>query len=299
MKQDLRRQGFLYSVILHSLLLALGFALEGSRLALPPPVARPEEPRLEARLVRPPATLLRELVPVSPTPPKPMPTPAPQKRSDRISVGQPAEVRQKVLELRRDQDLRDTVPRGDSLKTKAPSPPAEPGQAEVKEAVAPRTEVKVPQGTGAPLPAYDPSPEPSRQAGESSLLASAERRVEAIGRQGLPSGTGKQIGALFFDPEGADFTLWVEHLRTEVYRNWIVPQSAAFGFGTHADFEFVVERDGRVSAVRLEKSSGVPPLDKAAQNALIASRPLRLPEDYGRERLTLHVSFIYHQESRG
>lgn len=107
------------------------------------------------------------------------------------------------------------------------------------------------------------------------------------------------MGPLFFDPEGADFTLWVEHLRTEIFRNWIVPQSAMFGFGTHADFEFVVERDGRVSSATLVKSSGVPALDRAAQNALIASRPQPLPKDFKSPRLVLQVSFIYNVERRG
>jgi TonB family protein len=107
------------------------------------------------------------------------------------------------------------------------------------------------------------------------------------------------MGPLFFDPEGADFTLWAEHFRADVYRNWIVPQSALFGFGTHADFEFVVERDGRVSSIQLVKSSGVPALDRAAQNALIASRLLPLPADYRPARLVLQVSFIYNAERSG
>jgi TonB family protein len=144
-----------------------------------------------------------------------------------------------------------------------------------------------------------PSAPPRLTAPSESIAASAERRVEALGRQGLPTGTGKQIGPLFFDPEGADFTDGVEHLRREIYRNWIVPQSAMFGFGTHADFEFVVERDGRVSAANLAKSSGVSALDRAAQNALIASRPLPLPADFKSPRLVLQISFVYNAERQG
>lgn len=299
MKNKLQRQVLLYSAILHGVLVIL---LIGVADRLPPPrmeTPEPEEsPRIVARLVRPPPAVLRELVPVTPTP-APRPTPQPRRSSDRISVGPPSNVREKELILRRDQDLRSLGPKGDRLRSE-PSPPAAapaPGASQV--AIAEATPEAMPLPT--PGPAFvtpGPTPPPAEPQG-GSLMSSVERRVEALGKQGLPTGTGRQIGALFFDPEGADFTEWVEHLRVQVYRNWIVPQSAAFGFGTHADFEFVVERDGRVSAVRLEKSSGVPALDRAAQNALIASRPLALPADYRSPRLTLHVSFMYHVERRG
>ena len=44
-------------------------------------------------------------------------------------------------------------------------------------------------------------------------------------RAALVTGTGQQMGPLFFDPEGADFTVWINHFKNEVYRNWLVPQA--------------------------------------------------------------------------
>jgi protein TonB len=126
------------------------------------------------------------------------------------------------------------------------------------------------------------------------------RRVERDTRAGLPTGTGQNLAGLNFDPQGADFTLWVNRFKDEVYRNWIVPQAALFGAARgHVDFEFVVERDGTVSALRLVKSSGTPSLDRAAQNALSSSRLLPLPDDYGPPRVTMQVSFYYNEAPQG
>ena len=101
---------------------------------------------------------------------------------------------------------------------------------------------------------------------------------------------------LVFDDQGADFTAWVNHWRTEVYRNWIVPQAVLYGFRSgHVDFEFTVERDGTMSALRMLKSSGVGALDRAAENALRGSRYLPLPGDYRPPRVTLQVTFLYNE----
>jgi TonB family protein len=45
-----------------------------------------------------------------------------------------------------------------------------------------------------------------------------------------PPGGLRQMGPLAFDPEGADFTPWINHFKEEIYRNWILPRAAEFGF---------------------------------------------------------------------
>jgi len=101
------------------------------------------------------------------------------------------------------------------------------------------------------------------------------------------------MGALFFDPEGADFTLWNNHFKNEVYRNWIVPQPALLGVGGNVDLAFVVARDGTLLSVALERSSGTAALDRAAENALRGSRLLPLPADYGPNEIAMRVRFSY------
>src|SRR5258708_15429691 len=115
----------------------------------------------------------------------------------------------------------------------------------------------------------------------------------------VPSGAAENLGRLMFDPQGADFTPWLNHFKNEVYRNWIVPQAALTGVKGRVDFEFRVERDGSVSAVRMLKSSGSPELDRAAQNALQGSRFLSLPSDYPQPRITMQVTFFYNEGPRG
>ena len=89
------------------------------------------------------------------------------------------------------------------------------------------------------------------------------------------------MGPLFFDPEGADFTAWINHFKNEVYRNWIVPQAALLRLRRgHVDFEFTVERDGSLSDLRMLKSSGTPALDRAA-----AERPAGQPPAAAARRL--------------
>ena len=106
----------------------------------------------------------------------------------------------------------------------------------------------------------------------------------------------QNVGGLYFDPQGADFTRWVNQFKDEVYRNWIVPQQALFGqVRGHVDIEFRVERDGSLSGLRMLRSSGTPSLDRAAQDALTASRLLPLPGDYKPQRATMNISFFYNE----
>ena len=110
--------------------------------------------------------------------------------------------------------------------------------------------------------------------------------------------TGQETSALSFDPQGADFTLWVNRFKDEVYRNWIIPHEALFAASRrNADFEFTVERDGSLSSLRLLKSSGTPSLDTAAQSALMASHLMTLPSDYPAARATMQITFLYNRPS--
>jgi len=121
-----------------------------------------------------------------------------------------------------------------------------------------------------------------------------------MGSAPMQGGAGREMGPLFFDPEGADFTGWINHFKNEVYRNWIVPEAVLFGFRRgHADFEFWVERDGRLTELRLLKSSGTPALDRAAQNALLGSRLLPLPADFAPDRVKMQVTFTYNEGPQG
>jgi TonB family protein len=60
-----------------------------------------------------------------------------------------------------------------------------------------------------------------------------------------------------------------------------------------------VTRNGRLSDLKMLKSSGTASLDKAAMNSLLGSRLLALPSDYGPASVTMQVTFFYNEGPQG
>jgi protein TonB len=316
-----QRQGFLVSATLHLTLLMV-------LLTHPPTAKRPDalDPTTVERrdvVFLPPPAVLRQMAPAPPPGARPVPAPnatpppapARPQGKDRISVGPPSDVRMKgPMVLRREDDLT-KAPKGQpnlppaAAATPPPTPPtpAPPAATAQKGGGAPeiagREGLRLPPGLGSQVPRGDEG----RRARPGALgpqIAGAvdgvSRRLEQDARLGIPTGTGQGMGGLYFDPQGADFSLWINTFKNEVYRNWIVPQPALLGSARgHVDFEFTVERNGSMSALRMLKSSGTNALDRAAQFALTGSRFLPLPDDYGPPRVTMQVTFFYNEAPQG
>jgi TonB family protein len=302
-----QRQGFLVSAIVHLslLMIVLRFAHETPRTA---PVPAPQaEPRPE-RLYLPPRAFLQRVMPLPPRPAAPRPKAEPPRpdAKDKISIGPPSAERSKEpLVLRKEDDLT-AVPKGQPSTAPATPPPVEPSDVARREAGQPALPgsegLRLPPQSGTLARGNEGSQAKPGAAGERSITSSLrnlEQKLAQAGPAGLPTGTGRQIGPLFFDPEGADFTVWMNHFKNEVYRNWIVPQPALLGMRGHIDIEFTVERDGSMTNVRVLKPTGMPALDRAAQNALSASRFLPLPSDYRPIRVTMQVTFFYNEGPQG
>jgi TonB family protein len=266
------RVGFLLSIAAHILLMILLLHVPVLRPLI---LSHPPEPPVEARpVVVVPMELLR---------------PAPHPQRDRISVGGPSPLRQKgPLELKRDEELTALVAKG------VPNP----GETlELPGAPSPSEPLPPPAGID-PWVSPPASPSGPRRAGLGETLRDLDRRLGAAGTLGIESGTGQQMGPLFFDPRGADFTQWYNHFRIEGYRNWMLPY-AAFMYSGEVQFDFTVQRDGRVTDLHMVKSAGNPALDRSARNALIASRFLPLPADFGPPSVIMRVSFIYNTRPSG
>jgi TonB family protein len=300
------------------------------RVFLPPNSVLKQIIPLAPRAARPtpPPNAVAQARPV-PTPPPP----APQGK-DRISVGPPSELRRKgPMMLERDQDLT-KVAKGvpdPQRPTPAPPPPPAPRPAsppapepsaarEARSEVVGREGLRLPPGLLGAAPSGDEGrrgregrPETRSIPGENdqdrtgtSIDRSARAAIDQMARRlrqdaqlGIPTGSGKDLGGLYFDPQGADFTLWIQRFKDEAYRNWIVPQAVFLGFRGHVDIQFTVERDGTVSSLRVLKSSGTASLDRAAANALTSGRFLPLPDDYRPPRVTVNITFFYDEGPQG
>jgi protein TonB len=310
-----QRQGFLISWVVHMVILTVLWSNPTTVSRAPLPAPPPEPPRIRQKVFLPPPSVLRQFQALPPpaarrrTAPTPMPTPPPAdlRKKDRMSIGAPSEERPKrSLELRRDVEL--TAPKGRPDAAPSPQASTAPVAAATPSAGGASPGASVPPGLRLPpgLEGTTPRGEEGRvpRPGASapsiaSSLRNLEQRLQVEGPRGLTTGTVKEMGGLSFDPEGADFTLWVNHFKNEVYRNWIPPQPALFGMRGHVDFEFKVERDGTLTDLRLLKSSGNLALDRAAQNALLGSRLLPLPADYGPQRIQMQITFFYNEGPQG
>ena len=223
-----------------------------------------------------------------------------------MSIGAPSDLRQKTpLDLRRDEDLTRTIARG---RPDAPAGPASPGPPAARPQAASRatarsTEPTVTTNAPADLPLARPagSTRPDHPPSITDSLRTLDERLASASARGLSTGTVQQTGTspLLFDPQGADFTAWINHFKNEVYRNWIVPPSVSMGMGGQVEIEFVVERDGTMSSVRILRSSGTPALDRAARNALLGSRFMPLPSDFRPAQVPIQVTFFYNVRASG
>ena len=268
--------GLLVSVIIHVVLMMLLLSVPVRRRLPIPAVPQVE---LGPRLVFAP-----------PTPP-----PAPPPSLEGIRVGPEAGIRQdRMLELERDKELTAQMARGvPTVAPPAEAPAGRPGPSP-DEGLVPGSP---PAGDGPedrPLFLVRKRSEAGpRPAGLGATLRDLDRRLEAIGPLGVESGTGQQVGPLFFDPKGADFTQWTNHFSNETYRNWQMPQPALLGMRGVVTISFIVDRGGRVTELHVDESSGNVALDRAAANALISGHFLSLPSDFGPPTVSMRISFFY------
>lgn len=104
---------------------------------------------------------------------------------------------------------------------------------------------------------------------------------------GLSSGMGGEGGYL----EIGDFCCpeYLATMRSSIMANWNSRQGAVGR--TH--MRFVIQKDGRIVDVTVQRSSGVQVLDYFAQRALLLTKLPPLPAAYGEPTLAVHLYFDY------
>jgi TonB family protein len=108
-----------------------------------------------------------------------------------------------------------------------------------------------------------------------------------------------RVGPLSFDPRGADFTLWVEQFKDQVYQHWPPRTGVPAGARGRVVLRFTVARNGALQDIRVKRARGARELQPAAQEALRAIRCLPLPAGYKREGITMSLDFYLNEEPPG
>jgi TonB family protein len=156
-----------------------------------------------------------------------------------------------------------------------PPPPSEKAmllpskEKEKKTTTAPRPSVERPKAPDVSLPS----------AGESAGSGA-----------GGPVGAGGNAGVsgAAFDSD-FQFSYYVQRMLAAIGMNWFKPSQ---GGSVSPVIHFRIEKDGTISDATVERSSGLPFVDRAALRAVLSSSPLPpLPVEYRGSQLGVHLKF--------
>lgn len=166
-----------------------------------------------------------------------------------------------------------------------------PPAAKTPEMVAPSPEAKPKPVTKPVEKPVDKSP--TRKPSTGAEVKTGPARVDTpnaaeVPFGGLSSGGGGTGGARI---EG-DFCCpaYIEEMKSRIYANWNQQQGARGS----VDIKFIIRRDGMLTAIAVDKSSGNPLLDLESRRAVIVTQRISpLPEQFTRPTLTVYLTFEY------
>ena len=110
-------------------------------------------------------------------------------------------------------------------------------------------------------------------------------------RPGLPGDVAANFGTSIsaFDAADFNYSYYSAQLLNAIGSNWFKPTEMAV---TPPVIFFRIARDGTITEVKVERSSGFPFVDRAAQRAVLASSPLPpLPAEFAQSSLGVHLKF--------
>jgi TonB family protein len=139
----------------------------------------------------------------------------------------------------------------------------------------------------AKVAAKDPrsnTPTKGKEIEKGSAVAQTNAKGQGFG---LGSGAGGAGGYL----EVSDFCCpeYLGIMRSQILRNWDSRQGAA---GT-VHLRFVIQKDGRIVDISVQRSSGVETLDLFARRALMLTKLPPLPAAFSEPALAVHLFFEY------
>jgi TonB family protein len=184
----------------------------------------------------------------------------------------------------------------------AASSPGSKGARERQDAAPLQAEKSAPEGS----PLYPAAERPGGGSGprEISKLAGLDRAIQEAARSAVggedgspppnPEGGFVDSGPLSFDTTWYDWGPYAAEMVRRIKLHWDVPELARLGWKGKLTIRFYILADGRVADARILRSSGIPPFDFAALQAIVKSSPFRpLPEDLHEEREGVTITFFY------
>lgn len=172
------------------------------------------------------------------------------------------------------------------------APAAQPTRAPQKETPVPKPEPTVAKPKATAIPESETATRPATEDAMAAADQKATPRPTPVpaprGGAGLSVGGGdsRQISGI---PSDFHFTYYVQRMLALIEARWYKPVVPA---DTRARVRFTIGRDGRVSRIELESSSGNSSFDRAALRSLYAANPLPpLPPAYQKQSLTVHLTF--------
>lgn len=170
-----------------------------------------------------------------------------------------------------------------------------PKPAPIRPPAAKAPEMTLPSSTARPVkPAPKPRPTateaiPTRATTPASQAAAAGAEPRGLGFGGLSTGGGMGSGS-YLDVANFCCPDYLATMLQLIQGNWVARQEV----GGETLVLFRIQRDGRLTDIELERSSGYPALDLTAQRALFLTRKVPpLPSAFPDDHLTVHLRFEY------
>jgi TonB family protein len=118
-------------------------------------------------------------------------------------------------------------------------------------------------------------------------------QLKGIGVPGLGMG-GTGGGGSAFDQD-FEYSYYVQQMMARISQHW---QRVPVRGQAVVLVKFTIFKDGHIENVAIEQSSGIAMLDRAAERAVFLASPLpMLPNSYPRDRVGVHLQFLYSDQN--
>jgi TonB family protein len=134
------------------------------------------------------------------------------------------------------------------------------------------------------------------------IIRNVNRKRESTGSEGTAAGVGESgagegsspVGRsqAFFNIEDYDLSPWAKRVLLSIQKNWVIPIATEEIVDQPVEITIVIEKNGKISSIKVKQSSSSDTFDQAAVNALRLSSPLpNLPRDFPNNNLEARFMF--------